>query len=171
MERSPREMIVSLLSRKWVATESCEVRWSTQWSQGKTLRPGVSREEVRNGALGYAARRKRFCFWFSRWAMVMRLLVRTAAPTKTSKRSRPSARHRFIPRPRNSTEIRPSMPARKRCPLLNSGLFSNAWRCEVLFPPRCGMQTSFTCGHALMFSSLKKPLSELYQVGAKPKVS
>ncbi len=102
--------------------------------------------------------------------MVMRLLVSTAAPTKTSKRTRPSARHRFMPRPRNSTEMRPSMPARKRCPFLNSGLFSNASRLAVLFPPRCGMQTSFTPWHALVFSTLKKARSELYQSGANPKV-
>jgi hypothetical protein len=31
-----------------------------------------------------------------------------------SKRSGPSARQRFMPRPRNSTEMRPSIPARKR---------------------------------------------------------
>jgi hypothetical protein len=34
--------------------------------------------------------------------------------TKTSKRSRPLARQRLVPRPRNSTEMRPSMPTRKR---------------------------------------------------------
>ena len=83
------------------------------------------------------------------------------------------ARQRFMPRPRKSTDMRPSMPARKRCPFLNSGLFSSASRLELLFPPHCGMQTSFTVPswHALMFSSLKKPRSPLYQSGAKPKVS
>ena len=47
-------------------------------------------------------------------AMFMRLLARTAAATHNSKRSAPSARQRFMPRPRNRTEMRPSMPARKR---------------------------------------------------------
>jgi hypothetical protein len=41
------------------------------------------------------------------------LLASTAAPTHNSKRLRPSSRQRFMPRPRNSTEV-PSMPARKR---------------------------------------------------------
>jgi hypothetical protein len=39
----------------------------------------------------------------------MRLLASTAAPTNSSKRSMPTARQRFMPRPRNSTEMRPSM--------------------------------------------------------------
>lgn len=42
-------MILSLLSRKWVAKESGGVRWSTEWSRGKILRPGVSREGFRAG--------------------------------------------------------------------------------------------------------------------------
>ena len=42
-------MILSLLSRKWVAKESGGVRWSTQWSCRKTLRPGVSRDGLRAG--------------------------------------------------------------------------------------------------------------------------
>src|SRR5467141_2448502 len=57
-------------------------------------------------------------------AIFMRLLASTAAATHSSKRSRPSARQRFMPRPRNNTEMRPSMPARKRWPSLNSRLFS-----------------------------------------------
>src|SRR5438874_2044515 len=100
-----------------------------------------------------------------------RRLASFCRETAKNPRSRPSARHRFMPRPRKSTEMRPSMPARKRCPFLNSGLFSSACCGAVLLPPRCGMQTSFTSRHALMFSSLKKPRSELYQAGAKPKVS
>ena len=60
-------------------------------------------------------------------AIFMRLLASTAAATHSSKRSRPSAGQRFIPRPRNSTEMRPSMPARKRWPLLNSRLFSSGF--------------------------------------------
>ena len=55
------------------------------------------------------------CF-VSRAAILMRLLASTAAATHNSQRSCPSARHRFMPRPRNSTEMRPSMPARKRWP-------------------------------------------------------
>src|SRR5258708_1431714 len=57
-------------------------------------------------------------------AIFMRLLASTAAATHSSNRSRPSARQRFMPRPRNNTEMRPSMPARKRWPSLNSRLFS-----------------------------------------------
>jgi hypothetical protein len=57
-------------------------------------------------------------------AIIMRLLASTAVPTHSSNRSRPFARHRFIPRPRNNTEMRPSMPARKRWPSLNGRLFS-----------------------------------------------
>jgi hypothetical protein len=53
-------------------------------------------------------------------AMFMRLLASTAAATHNSKRSWPSARQRFMPRPRNRTEMRPSMPARKRWPCLKS---------------------------------------------------
>ena len=60
----------------------------------------------------------------SRAAIRIRLLVSTAAPTNSSKRGRPWARQRFIPLPRKSTEIRPSMPARKRCPFLKAALFS-----------------------------------------------
>src|SRR2546427_13096874 len=47
--RAPWKMILSLLSRKWVAKESGGVRWSTQWSRRKTLRPGVSRDGLRAG--------------------------------------------------------------------------------------------------------------------------
>ena len=53
-------------------------------------------------------------------AIVMRLLASTAAPTHSSNPSRPFARHRFIPRPRNNTEMRPSIPARNRCPSLKA---------------------------------------------------
>jgi len=35
---------------------------------------------------------------FSKDAMISKLLTNTAAPTNSSKRSRPSARQRFIPR-------------------------------------------------------------------------
>src|SRR5207247_6672694 len=80
---------------------------------------------------------------------------------------------RFMPRPRNSTEMRPSMPARKRCPFLKSGLFSYASRLAVLFPPHCGMHTTLTpsCLHDFTFCSLKKPRSEPYSCGACPKLS
>ncbi|MCU1251847.1 MAG: hypothetical protein JWQ49_4876 [Edaphobacter sp.] len=43
-------------------------------------------------------------------AIRIRLLVSTAAPTNNSKRSRPRAKQRFMPRLRNRTETRPSMP-------------------------------------------------------------
>src|ERR1019366_8236787 len=70
----------------------------------------------RQGARGlYAADRRRFGFCSSRsLAMRIKLLASTAAPTSISNLSRPLARHRFIPRPRNNTEIRPSMPTRNR---------------------------------------------------------
>src|SRR5207248_9411768 len=38
-------------------------------------------------------------------AMRIKLLASTAAPTSISNLSRPLTRHRFIPRPRNKTEI------------------------------------------------------------------
>ena len=57
-------------------------------------------------------------------AIVMRLLASTAVPTHNSNHSRPLARKHFTPRPRNSTEMRPSIPARKRCPRLKAELFS-----------------------------------------------
>jgi hypothetical protein len=41
--------------------------------------------------------------------MRIKLLASTAAPTSISNLSRPLARHRFIPRPRNNTEMRPSI--------------------------------------------------------------
>src|SRR5213080_2532862 len=93
--------------------------------------------------------------------------------THNSKRLRPSARQRFMPRPRNSTEMRPSMPARKRCPFLKSGLFSYFARVGVFCPPRCGMHTTLTpfCLQDFTFFSLKKPRSEPYNSGAWPKVS
>ena len=61
----------------------------------------------------------------------------------------------------------------KRCPFLKSGSFQALPFLGGPFAPHCGMQTSFTAPswHAWMFSSLKKPRSELYQSGAKPKVS
>ena len=63
----------------------------------------------------YAAARRRFGFWSSiSCAMRIKLLASTAAPTSISNLSRPLARHRFIPRPRNNTEMRPSMPTRNR---------------------------------------------------------
>ena len=97
----------------------------------------------------------------------------SGAPTNNSKRWRPSAGERFIPRPRNGTEMRPSMPARKRCPFLKAGLFSYALRFAVFFPPRCGMYTTLTPFrlHDFTFISLKKPRSELFNSGARPKFS
>src|SRR5260370_22986185 len=54
----------------------------------------------------YAAAPRRFGFRSSSsCAMRIKLLASTAAPTSISNLSRPLARHRFIPRPRNQTEI------------------------------------------------------------------
>src|SRR2546425_1364511 len=119
----------------------------------------------------YAALRLRDDRFVSKAAILIRLLASTAAPTPNSKRWRPSAGQRFMPRPRNNTEMRPSMPARKRCPSLKAGLFSNALRFTVFFPPRCGMHTTLTplFLHDFTFVSLKKPRSELYNWGARPK--
>ena len=61
----------------------------------------------------YAALRLRRVRSDSKVAILIKLLASTAAPTHNSKRLRPSSRQRFMPRPRNSTEV-PSMPARKR---------------------------------------------------------
>src|SRR5437667_12026153 len=88
----------------------------------------LGRKKKEAERLGYAALRLRRVRLDSKAAILIKLLASTAAPTHNSKRSRPSARQRFMPRPRNSTEMRPSMPARKRCPFLKSGLFSYASR-------------------------------------------
>src|SRR6266576_1454020 len=133
----------------------------------------LGRKKKEAERLGYAALRLRRVRLDSKAAILIKLLASTAAPTHNSKRSRPSARQRFMPRPRNSTEMRPSMPARKRCPFLKSGLFSYASRLAVLFPPHCGMHTTLTpsCLHDFTFCSLKKPRSEPYSCGACPKLS
>jgi len=83
---------------------------------GLTVADPLSRDRSGRGGLriGQAACRRRDDCFSSIVAILMRLLASTAAPTHNSKRSRPSARQRFMPRPRNSTEMRPSMPARKR---------------------------------------------------------
>jgi hypothetical protein len=66
----------------------------------------------RRSALVYrVAFRRRDDRLVSSVAMIMRLLASTAAPTNNVKRSTPSARQRFMPRPRISTEMRPSMPS------------------------------------------------------------
>ena len=52
----------------------------------------------------------------NRAAIFMRLLASTAAATHISNRTRPSARQRFMPRPRNNTEMRPSIISRSFCP-------------------------------------------------------
>ena len=79
-----------------------------------TLKRGRSDLPEAGLRVGQAALRLRGDRVVSSAAILMRLLASTAAPTHNSKRSRPSARQRFMPRPRNSTEMRPSMPARKR---------------------------------------------------------
>jgi hypothetical protein len=56
-------------------------------------------------AAGLRLRRVRL---FLNSVIFMRLLARAAAPIQSSKRSRPSARQRFIPRLRNSLEVHPS---------------------------------------------------------------
>jgi hypothetical protein len=93
--------------------------------------------------------------------MIMRLLASTAAATNKAKRSAPSARQRFMPRPRISTEMRPSIPARKRWPCLNAADRSWSRRCGVLLPPRYGIETVATppCTHTVTLRSLKKPRS------------
>jgi hypothetical protein len=50
------------------------------------------------------------------------------------------------------------MPARKRCPCLKAALLLYASRSEVLFPPRCGINTTATptCSHSVTLISLKK---------------
>src|SRR4029077_13093239 len=84
--------------------------------------------------------------------MIMRLLASTAAPTNSAKRSAPSARQRFMPRPRINTEMRPSMPARKRWPCLNAADLSWSRRRGVLLLPRCGIETVPTppCTHTAL---------------------
>jgi len=84
----------------------------------------LGRKKKEAERLDYAALRLRRVRSDSKAAILIKLLASTAAPTHNSKRLRPSSRQRFMPRPRNSTEMVPSMPARKRCPFLKSGLFS-----------------------------------------------
>src|ERR1700745_2460087 len=131
----------------------------------------LARKKKEAERLGYAALRLRRVRLDSKAAILIKLLASTAAATHNSKRSLPSARQRFMPRPRNSTEMRPSMPARKRWPCLKSALFSYASRSAVFLPPRCGMHTTLTpsCLHDARFCSLKKPRSEPYSCGARPK--
>src|SRR5260221_398084 len=141
-----------------------------EWKSARKKKAWASRREKAE-RLCYAALRLRDDRFDSIAAILIRLLASTAAPTNSPKRRRPSARQRFMPRPRNRTEMRPSMPARKRCPSLKAGLFSYALRFAVFFPPRCGMHTTLTpfCLHDFTFVSLKKPRSELYNSGALAK--
>ena len=134
-----------------------------EWKSAPKKNASASRREKAERSC-YAALRLRGDRFDSIAAILIKLLASTAAPTNTSKRWRPSARQRFMPRPRNSTEMRPSMPARKRCPSLKAGLFSYALRCTVFFPPRCGIHTTLTPFFLqdFTFVSLKKPRSELY---------
>src|SRR2546428_7317654 len=90
----------------------------------------------------YAALRLRDDRFVSKAAILIRLLASTAAPTHNSKRWRPSAGQRFMPRPRNNTEMRPSMPARKPCPFFKTGLFPRASRPPGFLPPRCALHTT-----------------------------
>src|ERR1017187_7443107 len=97
-------------------------------------------------------------------AIRRRFLASTAAPTKTSNRSRPLARQRFIPRPRNSTEIRPSMPTRKRCPCLNARLRSKVSCSAVFCPPRWGMHTCLTPASSVVHivGTVKAPIAGVH---------
>src|SRR6202022_4474343 len=99
---------------------------------GDTLRHGGFDPRATTMLCCQIALRLRDARLVSNAATFMRLLASTAAATHNSKRSWPSARQRFMPRPRNRTEMRPSMPARKRCPALKSALFSYASRSGVL---------------------------------------
>src|SRR5207237_1915914 len=149
------------------------IEWKTALEKNT---PTLLRERGNGKIRCYAAlrlRRWRDDRFVSKAAILIRLLASTAAPPHNAKRSRPSARQRFMPRPRNSTEMRPSMPARKRCPFLKSGLFSYVARAGAFFPPRCGMHTTLTPFRLqdFTFISLKKPRSEPYNSGAWPKVS
>src|SRR5260370_24845047 len=139
-----------------------------EWKSAHKKNTSASRREKAERSC-YAALRLRDDRFDSMAAILIRLLASTAAPTNTSKRWRPSARQRFMPRPRNSTEIRPSMPAQKRCPSLKAGLFSYALRFTVFFPPRSGMHTPLPPFFLqdFTFLSLKKPLSELYNSRAR----
>src|ERR1700704_5388375 len=84
-------------------------RWTARGRND--LRRSLPRAKDRESQAAFRLRDDRSA---NRAAIFMRLLASTAAATHSSKRSRPSARQRFMPRPRNNTEMRPSMPARKR---------------------------------------------------------
>src|SRR2546430_15594996 len=111
---------------------------------GSEKRDGPPGEKEKAKRECYAALRLRDDLFVSKAAILIRLLASTAAPTPNSKRWRPSAGQRFMPRPRNNTEMRPSMPARKRCPFLKARLFSYASRTRGFFPPRRGRHTTLT---------------------------
>ena len=104
-------------------------------------------------------------------AIFMRLLASTAAPTHNSKRSRlrrDSASCRGLgTAPRCVPRCR-----RESAGLLECRAASRRLRVRGVFlPPRCGMHTSLTpaCLHDAKFCSLKKPRSEPYSSGARPK--
>src|SRR5207244_8134917 len=82
----------------------------------------------------YAALRLRDDRFVSKAAILIRLLASTAAPTHNSKRWRPSAGQRFMPRPRNNREMRPSMPARKHSTFFKAALFPHSSPTRVFCP-------------------------------------
>ena len=149
--------------RSWISGSNGRVRVR------KTRRPN-EREKAERSC--YAALRLRDDRFDSIAAILIRLLASTAAPINTLKRWRPSARQRIMPRPRNRTEMRPSTPARKRCPSLKAGLFSYPLRFAVFFPPRCGMHTTLTpfCLHDFTFVSLKEASIGTIQLGSTSEV-
>jgi hypothetical protein len=73
----------------------------------------LGRKKKEAERLDYAALGLRRVRSDSKAAILIKLLASTAAPTHNSKRLRPSSRQRFMPRPRNSTEMVPSMPGSK----------------------------------------------------------
>jgi hypothetical protein len=132
-----RLVFVAKRSDSAIATQVSSINWPQNWQAMLALispvQASFSRQVEMNGlgskggkaVLNFhlrgavtrgsqAALRMRDVRCASIAAILMRLLTSTAAPTNTSKRSGPWARHRFMPRPRNRTEMRPSMPARKR---------------------------------------------------------
>src|SRR5258708_36118702 len=92
-----------------------------EWKSARKKKASASRREKAEKSC-YAALRLRDDRFDSIAAILIRLLATTAAPTNSSKRWRPSARQRFMPRPRNSTEMRPSIHARKRGPAVKAHL-------------------------------------------------
>src|SRR6476646_3029518 len=97
----------SVLTRVFVAISWSVGRRRSDYTEVRRIRFPPHTMDVREYC--QAAFRLRDDRSANRAAIFMRLLASTAAATHSSKRSRPSARQRFLLRQRDNTEMRPSM--------------------------------------------------------------